>query len=244
MPDHTTNFAQPPQPGTARTALPLQGLTLLAVEDSRYASEALRLMCQRSGARLRRADCLRTARRHLQVYRPDAVIIDLGLPDGRGETLIAEILDQGNSRPMILAASGMPEGRTTALAAGADGFIDKPIESLAAFHAALLAILPDHPWGHIAALLTDETTRLVPDALALHDDLSRAAGLLSAGPDLQEKTYLAGFLTGIARGAHDKALERAAQDMMTTPTGPRRFKQLAGLIAARLDATNPAFTPR
>ena len=56
-----------PRPTPSR---PLLGLTVLVVEDSLYACDAMRIMCQRSGARIRRADCIECASRHLKVYRP------------------------------------------------------------------------------------------------------------------------------------------------------------------------------
>ena len=96
---------------------PLVGLTLLVVEDSRFASDAVRLLALRSGARLRRADCLRAAERHLRVYTPDVILIDLGLPDGRGEDLIARLSAATPRIPAILALSGEDYGAPRAMAA-------------------------------------------------------------------------------------------------------------------------------
>ena len=108
----------------------MTGLTVLVVEDSRFASEAMRLLCLRSGARIRRADCLRSAHRHLQTYRPAVVIVDLGLPDGSGADLIAELVAQPGRSTVVLGTSGDAAGEAVARAAGADGFLAKPVESL------------------------------------------------------------------------------------------------------------------
>lgn len=70
----------------------LLGLTVLVIEDNRLACEAMRLLCLRSGARIRRADYLKSVRRHLQVYRPSIAIIDLGLPDGSRLDLIVDLV--------------------------------------------------------------------------------------------------------------------------------------------------------
>ena len=121
---------------------PLLGLTVLVVEDSRFACDAMRLLCLRSGARIRRADCLKSARRHLQVYRPSAVIIDLGLPDGSGAELISELSVTSPRVEVILGTSGDSFSEEVALAAGADGFLAKPISSVIAFQNAIISALP------------------------------------------------------------------------------------------------------
>ena len=207
--------------------LPLQGVTVLAVEDSRFTCDALRLLCQRSGARLRRAETLDAARAHLRVYRPDVILVDLGLPDGRGEGLIRRLAAGRPDRPVLLGISGDPAGRAAALAAGADGFLDKPIAGLAAFQSALLAFLPGRSpdervtEGEVAA-----------DPLALHDDLAQAAEAVKAGPGPEERRYLAGFLVGLARQTRDEALKDASMalsDPVADPiTGLQRLAQLLG----------------
>ena len=217
----------------ARPALPLQGLTLLAVEDSRFASEALRLLCHHSGARLRRAETMQAAMRHLAVYRPDVVIVDLGLPDGDGADLIRALVRWRQTDCVILGTSGDPAGRAGALAAGAAGFLDKPPESLHAFQAAILRHLP----GHALPDATASSGRVTPDPLALHDDLAHAAALLSGGTDAATQRYVAGFLRSVAGSAQDAALARAA-DQSCAPAGLTR---LSALLDARLAASPGAF---
>lgn len=195
-----------------RSALPLAGVTLLAVEDSRFASEALRLLCHRSGARLRRAVTLADARRHLAVYRPDVVLVDLGLPDGNGVDLIRELTKTNAGKSVVLAISGDPDGWSAAVLAGAAGFIEKPLESLAAFQQMVLNHLTMQPQD---SDLPDRH-HIHPDEQALHDDMIHAVEMIERGQAPQER-YIADFVRGLARSCHDLALEGAAVQANTSP---------------------------
>lgn len=217
---------------------PLLGLTILAVEDSLYTCEALRLMCQRSGARLRRADCLRSARRHLQVYRPSVVIIDMGLPDGSGAELIDELHRARPRVGVILAASADPMTRATARAAGADGFLEKPLASLAAFQTEILNRLPADRQPMGPRLIRDDIIR--PDRLAYHDDIAHAADVLSEDADCTKLSYALQFLTTVAISAEDGALAATALDVAQGRAEglPVRagIAQLVGMVQARLES--------
>lgn len=193
---------------------PLIGHTVLVVEDSRYASEAVRLLSLRSGARIRRADCLKSARRHLQIYRPSIMIIDLGLPDGSGLGLIEELACAVPRVPVILASSGDDNTEAAALAAGADGFLAKPILSLAAFQQAVLSQLPPESRPPGPQSVSDE--RIEPDALAYQDDMAYAADVLADLSDDRALDYAAQFIGGVARCADDADLARAADELVRT----------------------------
>lgn len=197
------------QPAPPRPVLPLQGLTILAVEDSRFASDALRLMCQRSGARLRRVDRLQTAYAHLRVYRPDVVLVDLGLPDGRGEALICDLAQQRPLGPIVIGISGDAGGHAVAMLAGAQGFLEKPF-LLGRFQGEILRHLPDR-----ADRPTPVATAATPgaDPLALRDDLDHALRLVQDSPDFHQRRYIEGFVMGIARVTNDPALAAAAASL-------------------------------
>lgn len=217
---------------------PLNGLTVLVVEDSRFASEAVRLLCLRSGARIRRADCLKSAARHLQTYRPSVVIVDMGLPDGNGAELIACVAATHPRVSVILGMSGDPDNEGLALSAGADGFLAKPVESLAAFQQAILRHLPPESQTGGLRLLPDDV--IAPDSSALRDDLAHIVEVMAAAEDTASIDYIARFLAGLGRSSHDSALEEAANALASDHADGRALAadltRISGLVHERLAA--------
>ena len=215
---------------------PLLGLTVLVVEDSRYACEAMRLLCLRSGARIRRADCLKSASRHLQVYRPSAVMIDLGLPDGSGLDLIKELSEAAPRVSVILGMSGDDNAEAAAIEAGADGFLAKPVTSLGAFQTAILSKLPPDRQPVGLRQVSDE--EVIPDRLAYRDDMAHAAEVLNDDESDKALDYLAQFLGGVARSVGDAPLADAAAALAASRKEGRSIAsetaQIAGLVQERL----------
>lgn len=235
----TQSFASPSAAAAPSGSLRRQCLfavTILLVEDSRTASEAIRLYAAESGARVRRADSLAAASRHLSVYRPNVVIVDLGLPDGDGIDLIRQLASASTPLTSIIAISG--HDRTTwhaeAMAAGAAGCLEKPIASLRAFQEAVLAVLPDaesrrRPDERELLLAGRATVRA-----ALEEDLRRAQDLLAdalpAG-DADTIAYCAQFLQSVGEMLGDLDLAATARGA-STAAGARL---LSGMVDARLD---------
>ena len=222
FPPHSPCLPQSAEPG----ALPLRGITLLLVEDSRFTCDALRLIVTRSGARLRRAETLAAAHAHLGRYRPDLLIVDLGLPDGRGEALIAEAAALGLP---VLGISGDPDGGRLALDAGAVAFLEKPFPSIAAF----LRLIRQLVAGVGAIPAGEEVATPKGDPMALRDDLARAVRLVDG--DANDAGYATGFVRSLARTVGDVALEDAA---LRAGDAPGR-RALSALLAQRLTEVQP-----
>ncbi len=125
---------------SAGLRVPAGSSSVLLVEDSRHVAEALRLAARWLGVYLRRVETLAAARRYLARFAPGLVIVDLGLPDGDGLALVAE-LAQGPVPRRVVALSGDPVRAAEALAAGAQTFLTKPLH-LPADLAGLVGLAP------------------------------------------------------------------------------------------------------
>ncbi len=217
------------QPPTAER--PLLGTIVLVVEDSRHACEGVRLICQRSGARIRRAESLASAERHLRTYRPRVAVIDLGLPDGSGLDLISNLAGVEPRIEAIIATSGDETLRDAAISAGADVFMPKPLSSISQFQQAVLNLLPaDMRPAHVTRPGSD---RVDADPIALRDDLSLVADLLRTEPDGETLDYVAGFLSGLAKNAGDRNLAEIEDYVRAFRAGKADALSLAG-IAERI----------
>lgn len=101
--------------------------SLLLVEDDANLGATLSERLGAAGYRTTWARTLREARRELGLDRFGLVIVDVGLPDGSGFDLAAEVRGGWpGTGVLFLTAQGDPERRVQGLALGAEDYVVKP----------------------------------------------------------------------------------------------------------------------
>ena len=153
--------------GLGGSAAPASGARLLVVEDEAPTRRSLVMYLRHRGYRTDEAATAADALRSWDAQRPDAILLDLGLPDRDGVEIIARIRREATTPIIILSARGDERDRIDGLEAGADDYLAKPF-SVDELNARIRAVLR-RAGG--AAAATDGRIRLGPVEM---DPLRRA----------------------------------------------------------------------
>jgi two-component system KDP operon response regulator KdpE len=113
---------------------------VLIIEDEPAIRSVLRALLEAENYRCIEADTALRAEIEARSHKPDVLLIDLGLPDGDGLTVIRRVRAWSPVPIVVLSARTMEEQKVAALDAGADDYVTKPFsapELLARLRAAL-----------------------------------------------------------------------------------------------------------
>jgi two-component system KDP operon response regulator KdpE len=138
---------------------------VLVVEDDPDIRQLLRTLLESQGYRVVLAESASRALIEARSHQPDAVIVDLGLPDRDGQLLIRDIRAFASVPILVLSARTMEGEKIHALDGGADDYVTKPFDSgelLARVRAALRRSVRSAEQAellHIGALQVDLASR-------------------------------------------------------------------------------------
>jgi DNA-binding response OmpR family regulator len=99
---------------------------VLVVDDEPGILDFIELGLRGEGYRVDTASTVAAALRSVRAQQPDAVIVDVGLPDGDGFELVRTIRAEADMPIVMLTARGELEDRLRGLELGADDYIAKP----------------------------------------------------------------------------------------------------------------------
>jgi two-component system KDP operon response regulator KdpE len=123
----------------------VSGRRVLVVDDDPRILRALQMKLRSEGYEVDTATSAEEARTAAAAHPPEAVILDVLLPDGRGTDVCRELREWSTASILILSAVGDEAEKIAALDAGADDFVTKPFsvdELLARLRAALRRAAP------------------------------------------------------------------------------------------------------
>ena len=166
------------------------GALLLLIEDDVPTRRALVANLVGHGHQVDEAGTAADGLRAWEARRPDLILLDLGLPDRDGLTVIRQVRREAATPILVLSARGDEGDRVTALEQGADDYLTKPF-GLAELRARIAALL-----RRAAGPLAD------------------AGGRLTVGPvtlDIARREVHVGEQAGRAHPARIRAAQGAAR---------------------------------
>jgi two-component system KDP operon response regulator KdpE len=104
----------------------VSGPRLLIVEDDHPTRRAVAANLAANGYVVDEAADAADALRRWTASRPDAIVLDLGLPDRDGLTVVRHVRREASTPILILSARGSEPDKVAALEAGADDYVTKP----------------------------------------------------------------------------------------------------------------------
>jgi len=116
------------------------GAHLLFVEDDVATREPIAANLGAHGYRVAEVGSAGEATRAWEARRPDLILLDLGLPDRDGLTIVRRVRREATTPILVLSARGEERDRVTALEQGADDYLTKPF-GLAELRARIAALL-------------------------------------------------------------------------------------------------------
>jgi two-component system KDP operon response regulator KdpE len=102
---------------------------VLVVDDEPQIVRGLRVILRNAGYRVEEATTKQEALDAVSVRPPDAMVLDLVLPDGDGVEVCNEVRRWSNVPIVVLSAVGDEQQKVRALDAGADDYVTKPFGS-------------------------------------------------------------------------------------------------------------------
>ena len=200
-------------------------LSLLLLEDDPAIAKTVVFALQREGYAVVHCALLQDARSALAVQDFDALVLDVGLPDGNGLDLCREVRTRGVTPVLMLSARGEELDRIVGLELGADDYMAKPFSprELVARMRALLrrsaATQPAPAAAPAPAVVAAPEHGFVLDAagqrIRLHGqvlDLTRReygllAVLLEAKGRIQSRDSLLGAVWGVDADSTDRTVD-------------------------------------
>ncbi|MBB3695180.1 response regulator transcription factor [Sphingomonas sp. BK580] len=102
---------------------------VLVVDDEVAIRRLLRNTLLRAGYAVVEAEDARAALRQASAEQPSAVLLDLGLPDRDGLSIIPLLRGTGNAVILVISARDAVDEKVTALDLGADDYVTKPFDT-------------------------------------------------------------------------------------------------------------------